>query len=197
MIHYLLNSSLDIIEKYLFELDYYNPFEALMWQGIFGFFITFAYCYEQNALNDIIQYWNKNSLSNFVALMILFFLYIILSGVRNIFRVITNKIYSPMTKALTDYIMNPATILFEFLIEKDFLTEKRRNYGYFFLNLIISIIITICGCIHNEILVLYFCGLEYQTHEQISKRAKYLDNEISSFPDDYSETIIFNEDIVD
>ena len=66
--------------------------------------------------------------------------------------------------------MNPATILFEFSIEKDFLTEKRRNYGYFFLNLIISIIITICGCIHNE---------------------------ISSFPDDYSERIIFNEDIVD
>ena len=85
MIHYLLNSSLDIIEKYLFELDYYNPFEALMWQGIFGFFITFVYFYEQNALNDIIQYWNENSLSNFVALMILFFLYIILSGVRNIF----------------------------------------------------------------------------------------------------------------
>ena len=197
MIHYLLNSSLDIIEKYLFELDYYNPFEALMWQGIFGFFITFVYFYEQNALNDIIQYWNENSLSNFVALMILFFLYIILSGVRNIFRVTTNKIYSPMTKALTDYIMNPATILFEFSIEKDFLTGKRRNYGYFFLNLIISIIITICGCIHNEILVLYFCGLEYQTHEQISKRAKYLDNEISSFPDDYSERIIFNEDIVD
>ena len=197
MIHYLLNSSLDIIEKYLFEVDYYNPFEALMWQGIFGFFITFVYFYEQNALNDIIQYWNENSLSNFVALMILFFLYIILSGVRNIFRVITNKIYSPMTKALTDYIMNPATILFEFSIEKDFLTGKRRNYGYFFLNLIISIIITICGCIHNEILVLYFCGLEYQTHDQISKRAKYLDNEISSFPDDYSERIIFNEDIVD
>ena len=194
IIHYFLNSSVDIIEKYLLEFDYYNPFEALMWEGIFGFIITLIYCYEQNTLNDIIRYWKYNSLSNFVVLMVLFFIYMILCGVRNAFRIITNKIYSPLTKALTDYIMNPVYITSVFLLGKYFLADRKGSYGYFFINLFISIITTICGCIHNELLVLHFCGLEYQTHEQISQRAKFLDNEISAVVDNFSDYNIYDDD---
>ena len=197
IIHYFFNSALDIIEKYLFELDYYNPFEALMWQGIFGFIISFLYCYKENSLNDIIIYYKNNSLNKFTILMILFFIYMILCGIRNVFRVITNKIYSPMTKALSDYVINPIYLIFEFALGYDFITDNKKNYGYFFINLIISIITTICGCIHNEIIVLFFCGLEYQTHRQISYRADTLDNQISAAPDYFTEYNIFDDNVTD
>ena len=47
------------------------------------------------------------TVGRFIGLILLLFLYIILSGGRNAFRVITNKVYSPITKTLTDYLLNP------------------------------------------------------------------------------------------
>ena len=37
----ILCSCMDSIEKYLFEYDYMNPFIVLMYEGFFGFFISF------------------------------------------------------------------------------------------------------------------------------------------------------------
>ena len=37
----ILCSCMDSIEKYLFEYDYMNPFVVLMYEGFFGFFISF------------------------------------------------------------------------------------------------------------------------------------------------------------
>ena len=39
------------------------------------------------------------------------------------------------------------------------------------MNLILSFIISFFGCVYNEFIVLLFCGLERNTHDQISKRA--------------------------
>ena len=40
----LFNSQLDLIEKYLFEYDYVNPFIALLYEGVFGLIFSFIYC---------------------------------------------------------------------------------------------------------------------------------------------------------
>ena len=173
---HFFNSLLDSIEKYLFEYDYINPFQALMWEGIFGSVITFIYyLVEDNPINDLRHFKNlkeqEGEPGQFIALIFLLLLYMILCGGRNTFRVVTNKIYSPMAKTLTDYILNPFYLIFDFAMKYDFAYENQRNYFYFFLNFILSFIISICGSIYNEFLVIFCCDLDRETHYQLSKRA--------------------------
>ena len=109
-------------------------------------------------------------------------LYLILCGGVNIFRVITNKIYSPMAIALTYYLFNPIYIIVNFSRKKDFLYRGEREIVYFIINLILSFIITICGCVYNEFIILFFCKLEHNTHYEISKRAaKYVLEDTQNF----------------
>ena len=184
LIHFF-NSLLDSIEKYLFEYDYINPFKTLMWEGFFGTIITLIYCFIDNYFNKLVIYYNNKSTGKFVGLIFLLFLYIILCGGRNAFRVVTNKIYSPMVKSLTDYLLNPIYDIIEFSRGKDYLSFGKRNIGYFIINLILSLIITICGCVYNEFIVLFCCKLEYNTHHEISQRASIvLENIDDNFDDD-------------
>ena len=184
LIHFF-NSLLDSIEKYLFEYDYSNPFKTLMWEGFFGTIITLIYCFIDNYFNKLVIYYNNKSTGKFVGLIFLLFLYIILCGGRNAFRVVTNKIYSPMVKSLTDYLLNPINDIIEFSRGKDYLSFGKRNIGYFIINLILSLIITICGCVYNEFIVLFCCKLEYNTHHEISQRASIvLENIDDNFDDD-------------
>ena len=97
---------MDSIEKYLYEYDFLNPYYVLMLEGLFGFFMSFLYFIYPDYLKDI-----KINLKNFdtgkkVFFIFLLFLYTILCGCRNIYRVITNKKYSPMARSLTDYFLN-------------------------------------------------------------------------------------------
>jgi len=170
LIHFY-NSLIDSIEKYLFEYNYFNPFIVLMWEGVFGIIITLIYCSIDNYFNELIDYFKSKTVGRFIGLILLLFLYIILSGGRNAFRVITNKVYSPMAKTLTDYLLNPLYIIIDFSRKKDFLKEGNRNVLYFILNLIFSFIITICGCVYNEFIVLFFYKLEHNTHYEIARRA--------------------------
>ena len=184
LIHFF-NSLLDSIEKYLFEYDYFNPFKTLMWEGFFGTIITLIYCFIDNYFNKLVIYYNNKSTGKFVGLIFLLFLYIILCEGRNAFRVVTNKIYSPMVKSLTDYLLNPIYDIIEFSRGKDYLSFGKRNIGYFIINLILSLIITICGCVYNEFIVLFCCKLEYNTHHEISQRASIvLENIDDNFDDD-------------
>ena len=166
-----LNAYLDITEKYLFEIDYLNPFFTLMLEGLFGFFISFLFFFLPDYLDDVKLVYNNNSAGKFVLFIFLLFLYVILCGGRNVFRVITTKIYSPTTRALTDYFLNPIYHIIYFSTKNEFVTNGERNVTHFIINLILSLIISICGCVYNEFLILFCCGLEMNTHDQISKRS--------------------------
>ena len=48
---------------------------------------------------------------------------------------------------------------------------ERRNYTYFFINLIISLIISFFYLVFNEFIILFFCDLDKDTHLEISKRS--------------------------
>ena len=89
----------------------------------------------------------------------------------NVFKMVTIKLYSPMAKSLTDYFLNPIYLSYNFGLKADFMTKGSRNIPYFIVNLILSFIISFFGCVYNEFIVLLFCGLERNTHDQISKRA--------------------------
>lgn len=43
------------------------------------------------------------------------------------------------------------------------------------MNMICSLIITFFGCVYNEFIILFFCGLEFDTYEEVSKRASNLE----------------------
>ena len=179
----VLNAFLDSIEKYLFEYDYVNPFYALMYEGIYGFFMTFFYFTIPNYLDDIKKVYKTYSAGELILFTFLLLLYIVLCGGRNIFRVITTKIYSPMTRGLTDYFINPIYYIYDYSLGNDFIKQGEKDFNYFLINLIISLIISFCGCVYNEFIVLFCCGLERNTHDQISIRASEFHYELNKVND--------------
>jgi len=44
---------------------------------------------------------------------------------------------------------------------------------FIFIILFLAVIISLCGCVYNEIIILFFCGLEQNTHHQIAKRSSF------------------------
>ena len=164
---------------YFSKSKYFNTFITLMWEGVFGIIITLIYCSIDNYFKDLIDYYKSKSKDNFIGLIFLLFLYIILCGGRNAFRVTTNKVYSPIAKSLTDYLLNPIYNIIEFSRKKDFVIGRKKNVLYFITNFIVSFVITICGCVYNEFIVLFCCKLEYNTHHEITRRASILLEDIT------------------
>ena len=176
----ILQSCLDSIEKYLFEYDFMNPFIVLMYKGTVGFFLSFLNLLDTNYLYDIVVIYKINTTGKFIGFIFALIAYIILSGGKNIFRMITTKIYSPMVTTLQDYVLNPIYLLYYLGVHKDFKINGKLSILYFIINISISIIISFFGCVYNEFIILFCCGLEYNTHDQVSKRAdiKIGDNKI-------------------
>ena len=166
----LFNSLLDVVDKYLFEYDYFNPFKCLMLEGLFGLVYSLIYFSYKNPFPDIIKYYENKSENNGLLIFLLIF-YSFLCGGQNMFRVTTNKIYSPMAATLSQYFLNPIYITINFILGNDFNSNGKRNYIYFIINFLLSFIISFCGCVYNEFLILFFYGLQYETHDQISSRA--------------------------
>ena len=166
----LFNTPLDLIEKYLFEYDYVDPFLILLLEGCFGLILSVIYFLYKNIIPTVEP--NNNS-EYYYAIIILLCLYVILSGFKNGYRVATNKIYTPMTSTLEQYFLNPLYITYYFIMGEDFISNGEINYIYYFINLFLSIIISLSGCVYNEFIILFFCGLEHETHKQISERSEY------------------------
>ena len=181
-------SLLDSIEKYLFEYDFMNPFIVLMCEGMFGLVISLIFIFSDNYFNDAVIVYKNFSAGKFTLFIFLLFLYVIICGIKNIFKMVTIKLYSPMAKSLTDYFLNPIYLSYSFAAKEDFITKSTRNYPYFIVNLILSFIISFFGCVYNEFIVLLFCGLGINTHDQVSKRAKENDiSELLSFDESSNE----------
>ena len=179
---------MDLAEKYLYEYDYVNPFYCLMFEGLFGFLLTFIFFAFPDYLHDIKLVYNTYSAGYLVLFTFLLLLYIILSGGRNAFKVITTKIYSPTTRGLADYLINPFYLIFDFCLGNDFIKQGERNIPYFVINLIISIIISFFGCVYNDFIVLFCCGLEKNTHVQISRKSTFIQNELIDFGNDFESS---------
>ena len=179
IIQILFNSLTDSIEKYLFEYNYVNPFKVLMIEGLVGLVFGFVYCFCYNPIPELKKFYeyDQNNKKIFPYIILFSVLFMILCGVQNIFRVVTNKVYSPMALALAQYFFNPIYIIFTLIVEKDFESKRGNTYLFFSLNLILTIIISLCGCVYNEFIILFFCGLQHETYKEISFRAALPDSE--------------------
>ena len=156
------------IEKYLYEYNQTNPF--LLFEGIFGLLLCVISIIFISPFNEIIQFKKNKSNTEFIILIIALILYIILSTGKNIFRVITTKIYTQMITTFMNYILNPFFIIYYFCTGSDFISNWKSNIWFFIINLIISLIATFCGGVYNEFLILFCCGLELDTYNQIKKK---------------------------
>ena len=87
----ILTSSSFSLEKHLFEYDYMNPFVVLMYEGFFGFFLSFLFLFDDNYFKDFSRLYKKIKINRFALFIFFFFFYTILSGCKNLFRVVTNN----------------------------------------------------------------------------------------------------------
>ena len=191
----LFRSLLDVVEKYLFDFDYTNIFLMLIYEGVIGivlypfFFLSNKNYKEQgiNLLNDI-----KELDWYFISFILLLVLYIIISGLRNAYRVATNKYYSPMSRALFESTLAPLFFLYNSFTY--FNTKDYEGYWVYFSIVIISLtIIAFFSLVYNDFIILYCYGLEYNTYSEIINRVYFpknnVEDDIRDDDDDDSMTI--------
>ena len=116
----IITSLGQIIEKYLIEIDKLSPFYILMIEGIFGLILSTLSIISYETSEHIVKVHKNLSNLQFFLLILCFFLYVILSGGKNLFRLVTIKIYSPMTSTFIVYFLNPFYLIYYFVSEKDF-----------------------------------------------------------------------------
>ena len=85
-----------------------------------------------------------------------------------------------MAKSLMDYFMTPFYNIFYYFYAKDFFDNKI----YFIISEIISLIIDFFGCLYNEFIILFCCGLEHETKPEIKIRASISENNIINEEED-------------
>ena len=172
LVNLIFDCLLDTIEKYLFEYNFSNPFKVLMLEGIFGSFLSLFLFLYPGYTEDVPRVYKKTSPLEFTLFIFLLIVFLVITGFKNIFKLYTTKVYSPMARAFTDYFVTPIYILYYYFFENDFDVEGSLKKGFYFgLNISLSLVISFCGLVFNEFLVLFCCGLERDTHDQISKRS--------------------------
>ena len=164
----IFRTFLDTTEKYLFDYDEINMFMVIMVEGFI------------NVISFSIYYWAKGSPPQFedfdsnkpfeshqslniFMLILLLLLYFTFSGFRNIYRVTTIKLYSPMVRALTEAIFDPILIGYKLFEYKD--------KFFYWINMICLILMVFASLVFTEFIVLYCFGLEYSTHIEIYERS--------------------------
>ena len=70
----------DVIEKYLLEYDYMNPFLTLFIESIFGFILLGIFSIQENLFKDIKRLYNESSSGDFALLLFLLLLYFVFSA---------------------------------------------------------------------------------------------------------------------
>ena len=180
----------NIIEKYLIEFDFLNPFFILFYQGIIGLTLTIILSCIENPFKGIKVLYDNTSNLMFLFFLFLLLLYFLFGALKNIYRMVTIMIFSPMNKNLTDIIINPIYVIYYFIAGEDFIKDGKNNYFYFFVNLILLVLIDISCLIFNEFLILFCCRLDHNTYESISIRAlKTDDSSINSDTSEESEDV--------
>ena len=166
----------DVIEKFLLDYDFINPYQILMIEGFFGLIMTSIYfLFTDEPFNEEIKSYNtcQKELKIYILLLTIFFIiYFLLSGSKNIYRLLTNKVYSPITTSLSEALFAPLLITIDiFNLDK----SNIKGIIYIVINLVISITMIFSSLVYNEFLVLNCCKLKYNTHYNISKRAELSD----------------------
>ena len=163
----------DVTEKYLVDYNNMNKFKILSVEGFFGIILCIIYSFimNENPFDEVNKVYKELDIGKKILLIIFLILYFVLSAAINIYKIICNIIYTPMVKSLPGYFLNPIFIIYSFIYQNDFISQGERNYFYFIINLILSIIINIFAFIFSEFFILHCFGLQKDTHYGIAERS--------------------------
>ena len=166
----------DIIEKYLFEFNFINPFQLLLFKGIIELFLISFFYFFQCDKEEIVSLFDVG-LGKVFLLLFLLAIHSVVFGFLNIYKLFTIKIYSPTTRILFDCLLDVFLFIYYSIIDDN--SKTKIFTFYFWIISIFQIIIIFFNLVYNEFLVLYFCGMEKNTYLEIHKRAtnkKGIDN---------------------
>ena len=152
----------DCIEKYLVDYNYMNPFLILMLEGVFQLIMALLSIIWIDPFIEFKMLKDKKRFS------IVFIVYALLQIIINIYRIYCNVIYTPMARSLIDYLINP---LMNISIMHNNMDIFHHNVTYFIICEIICIVLSFFGCVFNEYIILYCCGLEHDTQDEVANRA--------------------------
>ena len=170
--HLIFVTFTDVTEKYLIEYNFIDAFLLLASEGALEIVMCIIYSFIKNPYKEIGNYYNKEENKKYFPLLIfLLILHFVFSAGINVYKILCNVFYSPMAKSLPTYFLNPIFIIYYFIFENDFTVEKKQNYFYFIMNVIISIFIDLFAFVYNEFFILYCFDLEKETHFGISQRS--------------------------
>ena len=192
-ISFIFTTFTDVIEKYLNEFNFLNPMLILTVEASFGILLVGIYSISKNPFQEIIKYHEELDTGNFILLIFLLFLFFVLSAGINVYKILSNVLYTPMAKTISLYVLNPFLIIYSFFYDNDFLYEGEPNAVYLILNVILAFIIDFFGCVYNEFFILYCFGLEYETHYEISKRSN-IQNQLIKLNDIFDDDFDINND---
>ena len=172
--YYICETFSNCIEKYLVDINYINPFLILILEGIIQLILASIYLF-LNKIDVIVKIINEYIFSpekRNPFIICCLSIYPFISAITNVYKIYCNVIYSPMARSLIDYLLNPFFIIYTFFAINDF----NKNVSHFVISIIICIIISFFGCVYNEYIILFFCGLEHETKDIISERAGNIEN---------------------
>ena len=103
-----------------------------------------------------------------------------------------------MTRALTESIADPFELIFGSMIKvEDYEKEIGNRILYYFLISVCVFAIFFLSLVYNDFIVLYCCGLEYNTHLEINNRSISYENLNSGIMDDDDDNDYVDEKIND
>ena len=90
------------IEKYIIH----GPYKLLFIQEIIGLIFIIIYSFFEDAISDLKKMYNNNSAGMFTLFLFLLLLYTIFGMLKNVYRMTTVMLFSPMNKHLADIFIN-------------------------------------------------------------------------------------------
>ena len=156
------------IEKYLVNSYFVSPFIILMFEGVFELIMVLVLTNGDNPFVGFKYIFETFSTGYLVLFVILVAFDIIFQIIVAIYKIYCNVEYSPMASSFVYYAMSPFLFIYFFIVERGYYYTAL----YFIAVELICIFISFSGCVFNEYIILYFCGLEHETQDLIADRAE-------------------------
>ena len=161
-----LYSLMEIIEKWLMDIQYISVYKLIFIEGTYGTIIMVIVILISNIVcdNNIISSIGKLFSTDYTY-YIQMLLYILATLGYNVFIDLINKTSGPTHRVVSDTLTSIISLILSFIL--------RGGSRYVFVILIIGDILIVLGSIiFNEIIIIYICNLEESTKEEIIKRER-------------------------
>lgn len=159
-----LYSLMEIIEKWLMDIQYVSVYKLIFIEGTYGTIIMVIVILISNTVcnSNIISSIGKLFSTDYTY-YIQMLLYILATLGYNVFIDLINKTSGPTHRVVSDTLTSIIRLILSFIVQQN---------KYVFLAIIGDILIVLGSIIFNEIIIIYICNLEESTKEEIIKRER-------------------------